>query len=142
MPTFSYSARDAAGKSHTGSLTVDTREALVSQLQQRGLTPTSIVESAGGRSGKRRATAAETGKSKKNPVYKIKSADLVVVTRQLATIVNAGLPLMQGLDILSEQSENVQVKKLLRQIAADVQAGESFSDALRKHPRAFSTLYV
>jgi type IV pilus assembly protein PilC len=143
MPTFSYSARDAGGKSHDGTLTVDTRESLISQLRQKGLTPTSIAEGSGARAAIRGVTGARAGaKSKKTPLYKIKPGELVVITRQLATIVNAGLPLMQGLDILAEQSENVQVQAVLRQIAADVQAGESFSDALRKHPRAFSKLYV
>jgi len=67
---------------------------------------------------------------------------MVVFTRQLATIVNAGLPLMQGLDILSEQTENVNFRRVLSTIAEDVEAGESFSDALRKHGRVFTELYV
>ena len=130
MPTFSYSARDAAGQSHNGTLTVDTRESLVAQLRGRGLTPTAIAESGG--AARSVAAARSAVKSRKPPQHRISPGELVVITRQLATIVNAGLPLMQGLDILAEQSENPKVQIVLRQIAADVEAGESFSDALRK----------
>jgi len=142
MPTFSYSARDTEGKSHSGTVTTDSRRGLLTQLQQRGLTPTSITE-ASARAGAMRLPHIRIGaEGRTTRTYKVKSAELVVVTRQLATIVNAGLPLMQGLDILAEQSENVRLQTVLKQISADVEAGESFSDTLRKHPRAFSGLYV
>jgi len=145
MPTFSYNARDAAGKSHAGTLTADSRRGLLTHLQQRGLTPTSISEAAGSRPTGlrlRRFGAAAAARPAKKQTYRVRPAELVVVTRQLATIVNAGLPLMQGLDILAEQSENPRLETVLKQISSDVEAGESFSDALRKHPRAFSNLYV
>ena len=145
MPTFSYNARDAAGNSQSGTLTADSRRSLLTHLQQRGLTPTSISEAAVRRSAAlhlpRFGAAAGTGPAKKQ-TYRVRPAELVVVTRQLATIVNAGLPLMQGLDILAEQSDNPRLETVLKQISSDVEAGESFSDALRKHPRAFSNLYV
>ena len=147
MPTFSYNARDAAGKSHAGTLTADSRRGLLTHLQQRGLTPTSINETAGGLMGALRLPRFGAGSGTKSRVgkaqgYRVRPAELVVVTRQLATIVNAGLPLMQGLDILAEQSDNPRLESVLKQISSDVEAGESFSDALRKHPRAFSGLYV
>jgi len=145
MPTFSYNARDAAGNSHTGTLTADTRRSLLTHLQQRGLTPTSISETAARHPTALRLPrfgAAAGARPAKERTYRVRPAELVVVTRQLATIVNAGLPLMQGLDILAEQSDNPRLETVLKQISSDVEAGESFSDSLRKHPRAFSGLYV
>jgi len=142
MPTFSYSARDASGNSHSGTLAADSRQGLLAQLQQRGLTPTSITEATVRRAAAFRLPRLRLAGAERVRGYKVRSAELAVVTRQLATIVNAGLPLMQGLDILAEQTENPRLQTTLKQISADVEAGESFSDALRKHPRAFSGLYV
>ncbi len=142
MPTFSYSARDAAGNSHSGTLNADSRRSLLSHLQQRGLTPTSIDEVTARRPAALRMPRIGAAAARGPRTYRVKPAELVVVTRQLATIVNAGLPLMQGLDILAEQCENPRLEVVLKQISQDVEAGESFSDALRKHPRAFSKLYV
>ncbi|MBW7864813.1 MAG: type II secretion system F family protein [Candidatus Hydrogenedentes bacterium] len=73
---------------------------------------------------------------------KVKSVHLLVFTRQLATIVSAGLPLMQGLDILAEQAEDPVFSKIIDAIGQEVESGETFSDALRKFPRAFPDLYV
>jgi type IV pilus assembly protein PilC len=72
----------------------------------------------------------------------VKNKELLVFTRQLSTIVNAGLPLLQGLDILSEQTEDPNFAKAVSDLSRRVEAGETFSDALRAYPRAFSDLYV
>lgn len=84
-------------------------------------------------------------KSKKiaaNLNKRVKSAELLVFTRQLATIVSAGLPLMQGLDILAEQTDDPNFALVIDAIASDVESGETFSDSLRKYPKAFPDLYV
>jgi type IV pilus assembly protein PilC len=73
---------------------------------------------------------------------RVKTAEVLVFTRQLSTIVNAGLPLLQGLDILAEQTEDVRFQNVIKQLSNDVEGGESFSDALRRHPRAYPDLYV
>jgi type IV pilus assembly protein PilC len=141
MPTFSYTARDRTGNSLSGTLVADNKQALVGVLQGRGLIPTSVQEAGGG--GRAAAGArAPAAAARAFRGRKVKSSEMVVFTRQLATIVNAGLPLMQGLDILSEQTENVNFTRVLSTIAEDVEAGESFSDALRKHGRVFTELYV
>jgi type IV pilus assembly protein PilC len=73
---------------------------------------------------------------------RIRTRDLVIMTRQFATMVNAGLPLVQSLNILAEQSENKTLGGVLRQVVYDVESGHTLADALRKHPRAFSDLFV
>src|SRR2546423_8406346 len=72
----------------------------------------------------------------------VKTRDVVVFTRQFATMINAGLPLVQALDILAQQTENKILADVTRQVVYDVESGHTLADALRKHPRAFSDLYV
>src|SRR5215510_8409805 len=68
--------------------------------------------------------------------------DIVIFTRQFSTMINSGLPLVQALDILAQQSENPALKDVTRQVVFDVESGNTVADALRKHPKAFSELYV
>ena len=72
----------------------------------------------------------------------VKTRDIVIFTRQFATMINAGLPLVQSLDILSKQTENATLKDVTRSVVFDVEAGNTLADAFRKHPNAFSELYV
>src|SRR2546425_9490477 len=72
----------------------------------------------------------------------VKTRDIVVMTRQFATMINAGLPLVQALDILAQQTENKILADITRQVVYDVESGHTLADALRKLPRAFSDLYV
>jgi type IV pilus assembly protein PilC len=114
------------------------------ELQRRGWTPTQVAESAtagapGAAPGQKRSLLSMIPGLGRG---KVKSDEMVVFTRQLATIVNAGLPLMQGLDILAEQTEDANLSVILKQIGADVEGGETFSEALGKHPNAFTDLYV
>jgi type IV pilus assembly protein PilC len=129
MPTYAYTARARDGKKKTGTLNADSRQLAVQALQSRGLIPDKVQEK---RSALRRAG---TGK-------RVKNAELMVFTRQLSTIINAGLPLLQGLDILAEQTDDANFGAVVREIGTDVEGGETFSEALRKHPRAFPDLYV
>ena len=130
MPTFAYAARTRDGKMKKGALEAANRNALVESLRAQGLTPDprSIREkkTAGSRLGKR----------------KVKASELMIFTRQLATMINAGLPLLQCLDILAEQTEDVNFSKVVLAIAQSVEGGETFSDALRSFPRAFPDLYI
>ncbi len=133
MPTFTYTARTREGKRQKGTMTAENRQALTQMLAAKGLTAENIVE------------ATKPGKVagvKANARRKVKSTDLLVFTRQLSTIVSAGLPLLQGLDILSEQSEDANFSAVILACGQDVENGESFSTALSKFPRAFPDLYV
>lgn len=127
MPTYVYVARGRDGKRHRSTIDADNRQALTNLLQGRGLTLESVREKSAGRglAGRR-----------------VKTMELALFTRQLATIVNAGLPLLQGLDILAEQTEDPNFSKIIQKIAQSVEGGDTFSDALRNYPRAFPDLYV
>jgi len=72
----------------------------------------------------------------------VRTRDVVIFTRQFATMINSGLPLVQALDILSQQTENKVLADVTRQVVYDVESGHTLADALRKHPKAFTDLYV
>jgi len=130
MPTYTYVARSRDGRKERGNLTAANRQALVKALQTRGLVPDSIKER-----GVRKGIAKRKGP-------KVKTVEILIFTRQLSTIVNAGLPLLQGLDILAEQTDDPRFAAVMQEIGRDVEGGDSFSDALKKHPRVFSELFV
>lgn len=132
MPTFAYVARNREGKVKKGSMQAENREALMNALRRSGLTPdrNSVkVKGAGGR-------------LKNLSKRRVKSSELLIFTRQLATMVNAGLPLLQCMDILGEQSEDPIFCKIIVSIASSVEGGETFSDSLRSYPKVFPDLYV
>lgn len=128
MPTFAYVAKTRDGQRKTGTLTAENKQALLRSLQAQGLTPESVQDKA--------AKIGPKGGAR------VKTTEILVFTRQLSTIVNAGLPLLQGLDILAEQTEDVRFATVMRDIGGAVEGGESFSEALKRHPRIFSDLYV
>jgi len=142
MATFAYTARDHAGRVHTGRSVAENRQLLIMELQRRGWTPTQVIEASDVRGGAAAKAPGVTGAARAARSRRVKSEEMVVFTRQLATIVNAGLPLMQGLDILAQQTDDQNFRRILQQIGTDVEAGETFSEALGKHPNAFPDLYV
>ena len=129
MPSFTYTARGRDGKKQKGTMTAQNRQALNHALASRGLTVDNAQEV------KRGGIGGKLGK-------RVKTADLLIFTRQLSTIVSAGLPLLQGLDILGEQTEDEAFAGTVGAVASNVESGQSFSDALREFPRAFPELYV
>jgi type IV pilus assembly protein PilC len=129
MPTFAYVARGRDGKKQRGVLTAENRQSLAQMLQSRGLTADKIE-------------LQGTKKASRFGGRRVKTVELLLFTRQLSTIVNAGLPLLQGLDILAEQTEDVGFSQVIQDVAQNVESGETFSEALRRHPRAFPDLYV
>ena len=132
MPTFAYVARNREGKVKKGTMEADNRQALMNALRSGGLTPERNSIKVKGSSGgiqnlhKRR----------------VKAVELLIFTRQLATMINAGLPLLQCLDILGEQTDDPIFLKVIANIAGSVEGGETFSDALRAYPRVFPDLYI
>ncbi|HKS05509.1 MAG TPA: type II secretion system F family protein [Gemmatimonadaceae bacterium] len=128
MPTFSYTARDAKGELKTATIEAQSREDVVAQLRRMRMNVVKI-EDAG------KAPRKKMGGS-------IKMRDVVIFTRQFSTMINSGLPLVQALDILAKQTENKTLADVTRQVVFDVESGNTVADALKKHPKAFSDLYV
>ena len=153
MPRFNYVALDARGQEATGLVEAASSNAAITQLRQSGYFPTSVIEEAisgsdGTEARRRAATTARTTKlrAKKGIVLfkrrKVKSKILMIFTRQLATLIDAGLPLLRSLNVLAKQERDKLLKNTINKIADSVQGGSTFSDALALHPRIFNDLYV
>jgi type IV pilus assembly protein PilC len=134
MSVFQYAARNPQGKVITGSIEAGSQAMVVKQLREQGLTPTTIQEGALGGAVTRRKTGGKSGR--------IRLDDLVVFSRQFATMIRAGLPLIEVLNILSEQAEKAAMRDVLKQIEKDVEAGSSLTEAMNKHIRVFNTFFV
>lgn len=139
MASFQYTARDKAGKSLSGVMEAESKQELLQKLRNKGLIPTSVNDSRGGGAAAAGAKAAIGGTRRGK---KVKADEMVLFTRSLATMVNAGLPLLQGMDIMIEQTESANFKSVLTQVGQDIEAGLTFSDAMKKHPRVFPELYT
>src|SRR2546430_11523257 len=153
MARFNYVALDARGQEASGLLEATSSNAAISQLRQAGYFPTSVIEEAiispDGKEARRRTpTVARVTKprAKKGIVLfqrrKVKSKILMVFTRQLATLVDSGLPLLRSLNVLAKQERDRLMKNTINKLADSVQSGSTFSDALALHPRIFNDLYV
>lgn len=139
MSTFQYSARDKAGNVLTGVLDAENKQDLLQKLRGKGLVPTSVNES--GRTSAGLGAARRAGLGSQTKGKRVKSEEMILFTRSLSTMVNAGLPLLQGIDIMIEQTESQNFRRVLTQVGQDIEAGLTFSDALKKHPRVFPELY-
>lgn len=134
MSEFAYKVLDAQGQSRTGTLEADSRAVAVTRLREQGWVPLGLTEKrTGGMSMELRIPGVTDRVSLK---------DVAVGSRQLSTMINAGLPLLRALTVLTEQTENKELAKIWDQVRSDVQVGSSFSVALGKHPKAFNRLYV
>lgn len=131
MPRFKYAAKDQSGKTIGGYVEVKDRTDAVNELRKRDLIIISIAEETKGFS-------FSVFSRKK----KIKLDDLVIFSRQLATMVDAGIPLVGALDILGEQMDNKTFRQIIMGVRNDVETGQSLSDALAKHKDIFSGLFV
>lgn len=127
MPNYSYTARDQKGAITTDTMVAANRADVIQQLRKRRLHIVKIEEAS---------------KSRQKPVGAIAMRDVVIFTRQFSTMINAGLPLVQALEILSKQTANKALAAVTREVVFDVESGHTVADALAKHPKAFSDLYV
>ena len=131
MPLFEYTARNAAnGQIQKGQVDLKSKEEVSAYLRKNRLILVSVREA---------PTKITLGSFHKG---KVKTRDIVIFTRQFATMINAGLPLVQSLSILASQTENKTLQEVTRAVVHDVEAGNTLADAFRKHPQAFSDLYV
>lgn len=129
MPSFVYVAREtASGREIRSSVEAVTEQAAVAALLNRNLLVVSIQE--------------KIGKKGKTAGGSVALADLVIFTRQLATMIDAGLAMVQSLQALADQTTNKVMRDVIRDVCTRVEGGDSFSEALQKHPKVFSRLYV
>jgi len=134
MAKYSWEGKIRSGQTQKGMVEAPNENSAIVALKRQGVSVTTIKMVSDGSGSKNFfATLMEP---------KITTKDLVVFTRQFATMIDAGLPLVQCLDILSKQQENATFKKILSRIKEDVESGSTFADALRRHPKAFDDLYV
>ena len=146
MPQFNYTAMDGNGREQKGKLTAANEEAAANELKAKGMFPTSIkqvvVE-------KKKVVKAQRPGQKKQSAFNlnlgpmvIKRKDLSILTRQLAILLGAGLPLIRSLHTLEKQAKNPAVKQVLAKTAETVEGGSTFAEALSQHPKSFDKLYL
>jgi type IV pilus assembly protein PilC len=126
MATFTYTARAFNGDLRTATIDASSRDDVIAQLRKQRLSVVKIDQDA----------AKKIGRGS------IKTRDVVIFTRQFSTMINSGLPLVQALTILAEQTDNKALAEVTRKVVFDVESGNTVADALSKHPRAFTNLYV
>ena len=130
MPVFEYTARNAAtGQIMKGTLDVPTRDDVLKHIKQQKMIVVNVREQP-------KQLSLSFGKKG------IRTRDIVIFTRQFATMINSGLPLVQSLDILARQTENPSLAEVTKQVVFDVESGHTLADAFSKHPKAFTELYV
>jgi type IV pilus assembly protein PilC len=155
MPKYSYVALDAHGKESKGTIEVASQNEAIARVKEMNLFPTKIAEASEKvkekRFGKKTKAAAKPGGKKggininiKIPGLggKVKPKVLTTFTRQLATLVDAGLPLLRGLRVLEKQERNATLKGILGELALAIEGGSTFSEALAQHPKVFNRLFV
>src|SRR5919198_3867367 len=153
MPRFNYIALDARGQEATGLVEAASPNDAIGRLRQAGYFPTSVYEEAvirpDDKATRRRAAkmARATKPRAKTSITlferkKIKPKILMIFTRQLATLIDSGLPLLRSLNVLAKQERDKVMKNAIDKIADSVQSGSTFSDALALHPKIFNDLYV
>jgi type IV pilus assembly protein PilC len=149
MANFQYSALDAKGEQTNGVVAAATEAEAIQQLRSKGLYPTQIAEEGKTKKGGKAAPAKAKGKAaaKAKPAKghtggRIKPKSLMIFTRQLATLIDSGLPLLRSLTVLEKQEPNPVLRATVAALAENVQGGSTFSESLAQHPKIFNKLYV
>lgn len=154
MPAFAYTALDARGQEVSDTLEAASEQEAIQALRQAGYYPTSVLE-AGKAAKAAKAKGAKAPKAKGTGLKKdinisipflerktIKPKTLMIFTRQLATLIDSGLPLLRGLTVLGKQEPDPVLRKTIGKLADSVQGGSTFSDGLGQHPKIFNKLYI
>lgn len=149
MANFQYTAFDGKGEQVTGTVAANNEMEATQALRSKGLFPTEVIEEGKapkGKSAKSKAKPAAKGKGKAAAKGKtggsVKPKNLMIFTRQLATLIDSGLPLLRSLTVLSKQEPNPVLRATIEALAENVQGGSTFSESLAQHPRIFNKLYV
>ncbi|MBW7863179.1 MAG: type II secretion system inner membrane protein GspF [Candidatus Hydrogenedens sp.] len=139
MPKFAYFALNKEGKQVFGVMQADTQALAINDIRSLGLFPTNVREAT--RADERRAARKKRGLDE---LYfgGVKTKELVVMTRQLSTLIDAGLPLLRSLNVLIMQLKPCKLRDILREISSDIQSGSTFAEGLAKHPKQFDRLFV
>jgi type IV pilus assembly protein PilC len=154
MPSYAYTALDARGQEVSDTLEAGNENEAIAALRQAGYYPTSVME-AGKAAKAARGSTAKAPKAKATGLKKdinisipflerktIKPKALMIFTRQLATLIDSGLPLLRGLNVLGKQEPDPVLRKTIGKLADSVQGGSTFSDGLAQHPKIFNKLYI
>ena len=131
MPLYAYTAFDKTNKEIKNQIEAANEQAASRKLREMGLRPVDI-----------KLTKEKSGAGGLFGGSKIKEQEIATFTRQMATLLDSGMPLLRGINLLAEQNENLAFKKVLTQIGADITSGKSFSEALAAHPKLFDKLYI
>src|ERR1035438_10754474 len=157
MPKYSYVAMGKDGKESKGTIEVSSQNDAIGRVKEMGLFPTRIVEvdKAKNKGEKKAGPGPKAGAKKKGKGMsvnlnikipflggRVKSKVLTTFTRQLATLVDAGLPLLRGLRVLEKQERNATLKGIIGELAVAIEGGSTFSEALAQHPKTFNRLFV
>ncbi|MFA6135353.1 MAG: type II secretion system F family protein [Phycisphaerae bacterium] len=146
MPTFTYEAMNSVGQSVKGEISAATSEEAITKVRAMGNFPTKIKEKALKKAGAgakgRPASAAASAGAKRRKVGGISSKMLCQFTRQLSTLVNAGLPILRSLRILEQQQKPGPLRLAVRYVAEDVEGGATLSEAMARHPKCFDRLFT
>ncbi len=151
MTTYSYAAVDAQGRETRGTIQVANQAEALQRIKEMGFFPMKITESRGEplspagrtqRHGLRLSLTSRAATSVRRPRGRVKSRQLTTFTRQLATLLDAGMPLLRSLRLLNEQEPNRYFKAVIADLALCIEAGGSFSEALAQYPKIFDRLYV
>ena len=155
MPKFNYVAMDSRGKETKGTLEVANQNEAISRLKEMGYFPTKVIEADKSKEkpDKKAKGATADAKGKKKGGFniniripglggKVKPKVLTTFTRQLATLMDAGLPLLRGLRVLERQEKNPNLKKIIDDLSLAIEGGSTFSEGLAQHPKVFNRLYV
>lgn len=148
MPQFQFTAADAKGEQLSGTVDANSESEALEQIKGQGYYPLQIVEAGKGslkapkKAAKKKGKAATGPKGKARTGGRIKPKQLMIFTRQLATLIDSGLPLLRGLTVLAKQEPNPVLRGTLNALADSVQSGSTFSEGLAQHPKIFNKLYV
>ncbi len=148
MPIYQYTAMDAKGKEQKGKIESDNEEAAAKSLQDQGLFVTSLkVSSLKPSKAEAKKKEKKDGQESKGSGFsfgigKIRTKDLTTLTRQLAILLDAGLPLIRSLRTLQRQAKNATIERTLDRVATTVESGSTFSEGLAEFPRSFDRLYL
>ncbi len=149
MARFTFTALDAKGKEVHGEIEADSQESALARIRERKYFPTKVVPAVEGAAAPGgRKSAAKGGALQmeiKLPKFmrgRVKTKELVTFTRQMSTLVNAGLPLMRALRVLQRQEKNAALRDALAQMAESIESGSTFAEALAAHPKIFDRLFV